>query len=309
MRTRGRFTKALTGLKSNDIVKVRGPFGGFVFDAERDKDIVLVAGGIGITPFMSMVRYASTIRAENKIVLIYSCATQDDVPFGSELMQLEHQNPNLRIIFLIGDGPTDKLAAKHVMSGRVSPQVLDVATDGGNYTDKTFFLCGPPPFMNAVLGTLKTKDVNRSQIMTEAFSQGSRRQTGQIRSWPYNMYISGAVGLSLGGLTVMISDLLRNLPPSTLLDSPSDTSSATLTNGRQTDLDSLVNTLPALKNNAPPSSAVTAALAKVAAAEKQNSQTPTQTPTTATSSPAPAPAPAPQPAPTCTTTASGVKIC
>ncbi|USN96068.1 MAG: hypothetical protein H6797_03245 [Candidatus Nomurabacteria bacterium] len=323
MRTRGRFTTALSKVKKGDIVKVRGPFGGFVFDAERDKDVVLLAGGIGITPFMSMVRFASTIHADCDIVLVYSCASQDDVPFRSELIKMQDQNPRLKVVFVIGHGPVDKFEKQEVKSGRITPELLDEVT-GHHYGDKTFFLCGPPPFINAAISTLRAKDVSRSQIMTEAFSQGSRRQTGQIRSWPYNMYALSAVGLSLGSVVVMASDLLKSMPSSSLLDN-NTTEGSTLTNGRQQDLDKLVNQLPALDSHLPVSKAVSEALAKVAAAESQikaNSSTGTVSQTGSSTQGASAPttqstpvvnttptATAPQPTPICTTTPSGVTTC
>jgi ferredoxin-NADP reductase len=73
IRLKGRFTKALLDLKEGDRVNVRGPFGAFVLDADRDEDVVMIAGGIGIAPFMGMIQYASAVELSNKMKLIYSC--------------------------------------------------------------------------------------------------------------------------------------------------------------------------------------------------------------------------------------------
>src|SRR5664279_4496483 len=196
MRTRGHFTKGLSGVKPGDKVTVEGPFGGFVLHPERDKRTVFMAGGIGITPFISMIRYATTCRFENEIRLIYSCQNQDDIPFADELRQLEQSNPHFRVIFVIGKGATDKLDGETVTTGMVTPELVDSVTDG-RYDNKTFFICGPPPFMNGMTKLLKGKETPIKSIMTEAFSKGPNRQSGKIRSWPFNIYLMGSAGIAM----------------------------------------------------------------------------------------------------------------
>jgi len=314
MRTRGRFTIALSDINVGDEVKVRGPFSGFVFDAERDKDVVLLAGGIGITPFMSMVRFASTVNSKSNITLVYSCPSQDDIPFKQELINLQLQNPLLKVVFVIGKGPTNELLGQNVKEGRINDQVLNEVTQG-RYDIKTFFICGPPGFMNATMHILHENKVNKDNIMSEAFSQGPRVQTGQIRSWPYNIYALSAVGLSLGSLVIMAADLIKNLPPSTSLSTANVNENGTLTNSRQSNLDKLINQLSGSDNNANSSNAVYQA-------ENSASQTSTNTGSSSTSSssstspsttnnttPAVTKVSKPAPVPTCTTTPSGVTTC
>jgi ferredoxin-NADP reductase len=327
MRVRGHFTSAANKLKPGDTVTVRGPFGGFVFDMSRDHDVVLLAGGIGITPFMSMVRFVGHIHANTPVRLLYSCQTQDDVPFGQELQARHRQNPHFVPIFVIGDGPTDKFAHQYVAQGRITPELLDTTT-GGQYTKKTFFICGPPPFMKGMIGILRSKGVPKANIITEAFSQGPNRQTGKIRSWPFNMYVLSAVGLGLSSFVVMVSDLLRALPPSTFLSSNSTIRSTTLTNKRQQDLDALVNEMPEDDSTGGASAGVAQSDANAAANAKQgqagsggsaaaatsgggssSSSSSGSSGSASTPAPTPTPTPAPAPTPVCTTTPSGVTTC
>ncbi|MBW4061461.1 FAD-dependent oxidoreductase [Candidatus Saccharibacteria bacterium] len=79
MRTRGPFTRGLSAAQIGDVVDVRGPFGCFVLDIARYTDVVLLAGRIGITPFMSVASFATSIQATKRIALLYSCTTQDDM--------------------------------------------------------------------------------------------------------------------------------------------------------------------------------------------------------------------------------------
>lgn len=242
MRVRGRFTSAISKLIEGDVVNVVGPFGGFVFDTEHDQRAILMAGGIGVTPFMSIMRYLSALHARNEVTLLYSCPTQEDIPFGDELLTIEKAHPNLKTIFVIGNGPVDKLPAESVASGFISPELLGRIT-GKKYDAQRFFICGPPGFMNAMLKTLIKNGVPKQHILTEAFTQSSPRQTSILRSWPANVYALGAVGLIFGGLTVAVVDLLRWLPPSSEA-SPISTNPYLITNARQQQLDQLVNSIP-----------------------------------------------------------------
>ncbi len=242
MRVRGHFTTALSKLQKGDLVDVTGPFGGFVFDTTRDKKAVFMAGGIGITPFMSMVRYLSALKADNDTVLLYSCASQDDVPFGDELRDIQDKHPNLKVIFVVGNGPIDKLPADQVVSGRITPELLDKVT-GKSYNDRRFFICGPPVFMKPMAGMLVKQGVPNTNILTEAFTQSSPRQTSVLRSWPANAYALGVIGIVLGSFAVMVSDLLRTLPSTTTLR-PTKTAPYLITNARQKQLDQLVNSIP-----------------------------------------------------------------
>jgi predicted ferric reductase len=70
MRNSGKFTRALTQIKKGDSVYVRGPFGGFTFDESSTQPAIFMAGGIGITPFISIIRSIMTIIIINIIINI-----------------------------------------------------------------------------------------------------------------------------------------------------------------------------------------------------------------------------------------------
>lgn len=243
IRTKGKFTNAIADITKGEEVNVRGSFGGFVFDEERDKDTVLIAGGIGVAPFMGMIQFATARKLHNKMTLIYSCSSQDDIPFFEQLTVLEKRNSNFKIVFVISRGPTDKLKAKNVEVGRVTTEMIDHIIKGV-YDEKTFFICGPTLFMHAMTKILQEQGVDDNRIMTEAFSQGPNRQTGKIRSWPSNVYVLGAAGVALGSLVVMASDIIATLPSSTASVSPVSTSCLTtsptiVNNTRQDELDEM----------------------------------------------------------------------
>jgi|GEM_PF-511155 ferredoxin-NADP reductase len=301
IRLKGRYTNTVSRLKHGDLVNVRGPYGSFVIDANRDHNVVMIAGGIGIAPFIGMMRQAASYKYYDKISLIYSTSSQEDVPFLDELTKNEATNVDLKNTFVISHGPTEKLANLNVKNGRVTPEIIDEAT-GSQYSDKTFYICGPPQFMKSMVDTLRNKKVTSDRIITEAFGQGSIQQTGKLKSWPNSIYAMGAVGIAVASFAVMISDMLKNLPtglttPSNLVDSNFPT------NSRQAELDDLVNKLPDDINEAP-ATAATKPLNPSTTGSTSTNTVATPPNTTTTTTPV-----VTTPTPKCTTTQSGVTTC
>jgi hypothetical protein len=161
-----------------------------------------------------MIRYASAQKLENKIRLVYSCRTQDDIPFFEELAELEKQNPNFQTNYVIGSGPTDRLKGMNVMVGRVdkaSIRQLELP-----YSSGTFMICGPGIYIQAMRSLLKKNGAARASILSEAFSQGGRHQSESLFRWPANAYTLAAVSFVLSGFLIAATDLNRTLPAADL---------------------------------------------------------------------------------------------
>lgn len=172
IRVSGKYTNALSQLRVGERGYISGPFGNFVFDPIRDRSAVFIAGGIGITPFLSMIRTATARRWPNTLTLIYSVKSVEDAPFAAELHALEQQNPNLHIFYAVSD---KKIATQtpQVFPGRVSTEILAAALGGTDAAGQAIFLCGPPPFMKSITRLLKSHGIAPNDIMTERFSVGS----------------------------------------------------------------------------------------------------------------------------------------
>ena len=240
IRVGGKFTHALERLNEGDIVTIDGPYGNFIFDSMSDTDVVMCAGGIGITPFMSMMRYATKLDLPNNIHLLFSARSQDDIPYFKELERIAHENKNIKITFVIDSGPTDKIKHPfHSKNGRIDEKILlDVPVE--RLSSTSYFICGPPPFMKAVVKTLRTHRIADHRIVTEAFSQGPHRQTGRSRAWPANIYALSAVGLAVSTVLILTKDMLKSIPQTML---PKTLKSDTQTATRQSEVDALVQTL------------------------------------------------------------------
>ena len=148
--------KASAGLT----VEARGPFGQFCFDPNRHKSIVLFAGGSGITPIVSILRYIDDRCLDTKAVLFFSVRTEQDIIFESELERLEARLPNFeRIIVPTRRGNGE---ARHLSRELIVWELGEIHTH-------TFFLCGPEAFMEHVRGILLSSDVEPSRILQERF--------------------------------------------------------------------------------------------------------------------------------------------
>ena len=160
----GEFTHRIAVLKEGDKVGVSGPYGFFIFDEAKMRDVVFLAGSIGVTPFVSMIRYASEKSLANKILLLYSIKTKDDIVCLGELETISRQNKNFQVVFaLTSDFPDDWQHEK----GRIDENMLKKYRS--SFADKYFFLCGPPGFMDAMKKILTNNGVPQNFIIVENF--------------------------------------------------------------------------------------------------------------------------------------------
>ncbi len=162
----GNFTQGLGRLKAGDTVFATGPFGRFVFKEKKHRDLVMIAGGIGITPFMSTLRYAAGQGLPNRLSLLYSAKTREDLAYYEEIRNLSASNRNFRALFSVTDG---KAAPRGIdmVAGRLNAGVIGGWL--GDLKGKTFFICGPRGFMDAMQADLSALGVGKSRIKTEEF--------------------------------------------------------------------------------------------------------------------------------------------
>lgn len=249
MRIYGDFTQAVAALPVGNTVFVRGPFGSFVADTARERRLVFLTGGIGVTPFISMVRYATERGAKTPINLLYSVQSQENIPFYNELLDLEERNPNLSVYFFVSNGVVDKMPTRHVIKGRISEGHLQQLA-AGRFNQYSYFICGPGKFMSAMKHMLLDNRVSHDRIVTEEFTPTSGAVAAiatSRHSAPFWTYGLTSVSMALGILFIMALDLVTNVPKTVSAESahvattqiilPSDTSipSTTATTPTTTD--------------------------------------------------------------------------
>jgi ferredoxin-NADP reductase len=149
-----------------DQVELRGPVGGyFVWDAPDDGPLLLVAGGSGIVPLMSMLRHRAAVESAVPAKLLYSSRTLEDVIYRDELDDLAARDTGLGVVHtLTREQPADWTGR----TGRVDDALLaDVAWTPEE--KPLVFVCGPTGFVEATAEGLVRLGHDPARIKTERF--------------------------------------------------------------------------------------------------------------------------------------------
>lgn len=170
-RKTGLFTAGLAALNVGDTVELEGPFGDFTVPANETRPLMLLAGGIGITPMLSILRDLELRQFQAPVTLLYSVRSLQDVPFASELLELARRNKNLTVRFVAWD-TTGSSGNPMVLPGKITRELIKEYTVP--YTQ--YYICGPGGYADSIDGMLAELDVYEEAIHNESFSQSSKIQ-------------------------------------------------------------------------------------------------------------------------------------
>ncbi|HET8775573.1 MAG TPA: 2Fe-2S iron-sulfur cluster-binding protein [Thermoanaerobaculia bacterium] len=149
-------------LRAGATLEASGPGGAFVYPP-GGRPIVLLAGGIGITPLLAMLRYGLASEPSRAITLILSAKTADQVPFLDELRTLEHRHPQFRLAITLSSGSSDPA----FFSGRIDRAIIErTVPDAGACT---FMICGPLPMIDEMRRVLEILAVPPEHVHFEKF--------------------------------------------------------------------------------------------------------------------------------------------
>ena len=155
-------------VKVGDRIKMSGPFGTFTFTGSDAESIVLIAGGVGITPMMSVLRYLTDTAWPGEIFFVYGARSTDEFVFRWELEQLERRHERLHVFATMQRTPGTVWLGPE---GLLTKEMLQAAVP--DIVHRRVHLCGPPPMMTAVKRLLTELGVPEAQIHSEAFGPAS----------------------------------------------------------------------------------------------------------------------------------------
>ena len=191
-------------LRVGEAIQIEAPNGTFIFTGEESHSVVLVGGGVGITPMMSVVRYLTETNWSGKVYLILGFRAPRDFIFRKELDELQARNANLNVIVTMSK-PGDDPWSGHV--GRIDAALL--ASVVPDMAARRVHVCGPQQMMDATKAALRELGVPKEQVKTEAFGTVQRNPTAR-----------GGVSTEIAGKVVFqVSDTTAPVPVgSTILD-------------------------------------------------------------------------------------------
>ena len=145
----------------------RHPFGSLILHKKAERAGVLVAGGIGITPFMSMLRNAAEQHSEQSLVLLYSNRRPEDAAFLAELQALAQRHPKFRLVATM-TGMARSQQAWDGATGYIDGAFVRRAIEG--LPAPIFYVSGPPALVEAMRGTLvDDAGVDEDDVRSEEF--------------------------------------------------------------------------------------------------------------------------------------------
>ncbi|MBY0331584.1 MAG: 2Fe-2S iron-sulfur cluster binding domain-containing protein [Acetobacteraceae bacterium] len=145
-------------------LEVSAPSGVFTFTGAEADSIVLISGGVGITPMMSVTRYLTDLSFPGDIFFLHGARTPQDLVFREELEHLQKRYANLHVAVTVGsaEGTAWMGYQGHVSKEFIARAVPEIAR-------RRVHLCGPPPMMAAVKAALAELGVPPERVKTEAF--------------------------------------------------------------------------------------------------------------------------------------------
>lgn len=193
----------IDSLHANDEIEVLAPAGGFT-PRVLDTDLLLIAGGSGVTPIMSILKSALRM-GKGKVTLIYANRDERSVIFAQELNKLAQEYP-------------ERMVVHHWLeSVQGLPSVAQIATLAGGSVGYEAFICGPDKFMDCAVEALLRVGMDRKHVHVERFV--SLSQDPGIPVAP--MDDSGETAGNETALSILFDGIVTQLPwrpERTLLD-------------------------------------------------------------------------------------------
>ena len=159
--TDSEFSAALKALKPGDWTRIVAPYGSFTFDGEPK--IGMLAGGIGITPLISICKYCTDLQLPAKITLLYGSRTETDIAFRQELEVMQRQNRNLKVVFTLNEAsPSWNGAVGVITADMVKNEIPD-------FKETIFYTCGPPAMVEVMEKLVESLGLPKTQLKREYF--------------------------------------------------------------------------------------------------------------------------------------------
>lgn len=185
----------IDNVKVGDLFEANGPAGSFHYNAVfHQKKSVFLAGGSGITPFMSMTREILESGLDREIVLIYGCRTEDIAIFNTELSQLSALYPNFSYHLVLSEQQEGYTGRTGFIDANCIKEL------SGDLLACTFYMCGPPVMTDFCMTALESLNIKKGQIRREVF--GARQDIQNEPAWPSELTGDEVFNLTIGDVVI-----------------------------------------------------------------------------------------------------------
>jgi len=180
----------LDNIKVGDILEATEPMGNLYYNRVfHGKDLVFIAGGSGITPFISMLRNISERMVALNVWLIFGCLSEKDILFREELYDIQSRRSNIRVKFILSEPGSEWIGA----CGFITKE--EILKEIGSADKKYFYVVGNRPMYFFIEEQLKAMGVPRHRIIYEAF--GVPDDITEVMGWPVDIDASKKVNITV----------------------------------------------------------------------------------------------------------------
>ncbi len=167
------FKKKLAGMDIGSPVNITAPMGEFVLPNDYSNSLIFLSGGIGVTPFRSILKYATDNQLPVKIMVFDSNRDQNNILYKEEFDEWAKLNKNLKIIYTITDdfSAADKEVNWKGERGYINKVMLTKYLTRNELDNSIFYICGPPGMLNAMQKLLEVDlHIPKQRIKIEEFT-------------------------------------------------------------------------------------------------------------------------------------------
>ena len=165
------YKQKLAALNTQAKTKVSKAQGGFTIHKDQSKPAVFISGGIGVTPFRSMIKYATDKQLPLRITMFDSNRNESSILYKAEFDNWARQNSNLKVIYTITEDGETANSDWNGERGRIGKEMLAKYLTKGDLGDSIFYICGPPQMLSAVQKLLMDEmKISKSNIKVEEFT-------------------------------------------------------------------------------------------------------------------------------------------
>ncbi len=159
-----------------DEIEVQGPRGGFKLDSVSQRPVLLISGGVGMTPMLSMLKVLAET-STRPVWFIHACDSREVHALRDEVAELAAKRAGIHVHYCYRNATDeDRAEGRHHSEGLLSREVLQSILPLDDYE---VYLCGPPPFMQALYGLLTGLGITKERISYEFFGPASLLTDGR----------------------------------------------------------------------------------------------------------------------------------
>jgi ferredoxin-NADP reductase len=195
IRLGGKYTKLIKSSVPGAEVSVEGPFGEFTPQLDSPRRLVLIAGGIGVTPIVSIIKTIAESKSSRQTTLLYFNNRAEDIPYLNDIESMSNQSW-LKTYVITRSGSA---ALPNVKIGELDRAQMSKVIDTQNNTD--YYICGPSGFMKKAVQILLEGSIPTQYIHTESFGSSQSKKSSKFSASLITYMVTAAmIVLSVGAI-------------------------------------------------------------------------------------------------------------